>query len=164
MQLYKIADEIERILASEVDRETGEISDETLEKLAELEMGRDAKALAVAAYLKGELAEAEAGKVEAEKLKKRATVHENRAKRLVEYLQNCIPQGSDPISDARSKIAWRKNPPKVSIPDAEAVPPKFQRVVPETRAPDKKAILDALKAGASLPFAVLMRSNRLEIK
>lgn len=164
MRLYQIADEIELILAREVDHETGEITDETLEKLAALEMARDEKALAVAAYLKGELAEAEAVLREVDKLKKRAEGHKKRAARLTGYLETYIPADSEPLSDARSRIAWRKNPPKVAIPDEEAVPPKFRSIVTETWKPDKKAIAGALKAGAKLGFAVLMKSSRLEIK
>jgi hypothetical protein len=164
MKLYEIADEIEVILAREVDHETGEITDETLEKLAALEMARDEKALAVAAYLKGELAEAEAVLREVDVLKKRAEGHKKRAARLVGYLECYVPPESEPLSDGRSRIAWRKNPPKAAIPDEEKVPRMYRRVVPETSAPDKVAILKALKAGAKLGFATLMQTSRLEVK
>lgn len=165
MKLYEIADEIEVILTREVDHETGELTDVTLEKLDALEMARDEKALAVAAYLKGELAEADAVMREAEALAKRANGHEGRAKKLLGYLQRCLPVGSDPLSDARSKITWRKNPPSVAIPDDDLVPRKYRRTIPASWAPDKEAIMGALKKpGAKLPFAVLCRSHRLEIK
>ena len=164
MQLYKIADEIEVILASEVDHETGEITDETIAKLDSLEMERDAKALAVAAYLKGELAEGEAVEREVVNLKQRATGHKNRAKRLRDYLAMNLPKDCEPISDARSRIAWRKNPPKVVIHEDHLVPADYQRVIPESREPDKKKIADALKGGEHLTFAELERSQRLEVK
>ena len=164
MKLYQIADEIEIILAREVDHDTGEITEETLTKLGDLEMARDEKALAVAAYLKGELAEGDAVMLEAEKLVERAKGHKRRAQRLVEYLQQHIPAGAQPISDSRSRIAWKKNPPKVVIPDRDAVPPSYRRTIPETWEPDKKRIKDQLKTGAVLPFAVLTHSHRLEVK
>ena len=164
MQLYKIADEIEVILASEVDMETGEISDETIAKLESLEMDRDAKALAVAAFLKGELAEADAVRNEAMKLAKRAVIHEKRAGRLKDYIANNIPRDCEPISDARSQIAWRKNPPKVLIHEDHLVPAGYERVIPERREPDKKKIAAALKAGEHLTFAEMERTQRLEVK
>jgi len=163
LKLYEIADEIELILSRDVDRDTGEITDETLAKLESLEMARDAKALAVAAYLKGELAEAEAVRVEAYKLQKRAEGHANRAKRLVEYLGQNIPSDAAPIADARSRIAWRTNPPKVVIDDPEAVPAEYRRVIPERSEPDKAALKSALKS-RKLPFARLVQELRLEVK
>lgn len=164
MKLYEIADEIEVILSREVDHETGEITDATLGKLEALEMARDDKALAVAAYLKGELAEAEAVMGEAEKLKQRAEGHRKRAERLKDYIAMNLPQDAEPISDARSRIAWRKNPPSVRIYDDAKVPSEFQRIVPEHREPDKAAIRDTLKSGVTLPWAALEHSQRLEIK
>jgi len=164
LKLYEIADEIEVILARDVDHETGELNDETLAKLESLEMARDEKALAVAAYLKGELAEADAVMREVESLTKRAKGHRGRAERLVGYLQTYIPAGTDPISDARSRIAWRKNPPKVELYEGEVVPPEYQRVIPEKREPNRKAIADALKVGVELSFAKLAHSQRLEVK
>ena len=152
------------LLAREVDHETGEVTDETLAKLESLEMERDAKALAVAAYLKGELAEADAVLREVDALKKRAEGHKKRAGRLVTYLENNVPKDCEPISDARSRIAWRKNPAKVVIHDDEKVPLLYRRVIPETSAPDKVLIGKALKGGEKLAFAELRHSQRLEIK
>ena len=164
MKLYEIADEIEVILAQEVDHETGEITDETIAKLNSLEMDRDAKALAVAAYLKGELAEGDAVMREAEALVKRAKGHKNRAGRLKEYLAGNLPRDCEPISDSRSTIAWRKNPPKVTVHEGHLVPADFERVIPESREPDKKKIAAAIKAGEKLSFAALERTQRLEVK
>lgn len=164
MKLYEIADEIELILAREVDHETGEITDETIEKLADLEMARTDKALAVAAYLKGELAEADAVLREVDALKKRADGHKKRAARLVSYLEGNLPRDEGPISDARSRITWRKNPPRVVLDPNQVVPEEYLRVIPETSEPDKKAIKAALVDGKALNFAVLNGSSRLEIK
>ena len=164
MKLYEVADAIEYILANKVDHDTGELTEETLIELDALEMERDAKCLAIAAYLKGELAEADAIKAEAAKLASRAQGHTNRAKRLHEYLMGNLPQDAPKISDARSVIGWRKNPASVEITDEAAIPKRLLRVVPETTAPDKKAILDDLKAKRAVPGARLVQKMRLEIK
>jgi hypothetical protein len=53
-------------------------------------------------------------------------------------------------------LSLQKNPPSVHVtvlPDA--LPAEFVRVIPERREPDKKALLDALKAGATIPGAEL---------
>ena len=164
MKLYEIADEIELILSREVDFETGEVTDETLAKLEELEMARDEKALAVAAYLKGELSEADAVMREVEILKKRADGHKKRAARLVGYLEQYIPAESEPLSDARSQISWRKNPPSVVIQEERLLPNAYLRVIPETTEPDKKAIKEMLKSGKKVAGAILYAGKRLVIK
>lgn len=49
-------------------------------------------------------------------------------------------------------LAIQKNPPSLLVhvlPDA--LPPAYVRVIPEMREPDKKALLDAIKAGADIP-------------
>jgi len=164
MKLYEISDEIERILAQEVDRETGEITDETLAKLEELEMARSDKALAVAAYMKGEQVEGEAVKLEADRLNERAKRHQRRADRLKQYLEQFVPEGSD-FHDARSTIKWKKNPPSCEITDQAALPRIYIATVPATERPDKKAILAALKNGKEIAGAKLIDDRRrLEVK
>ncbi len=62
-------------------------------------------------------------------------------------------------------IAVRKNPEAVEIDDPEQVPSEYM-VTPEPPPPrpDKKAIKDALKAGAEIPGCWLRQGERLEIK
>lgn len=43
------------------------------------------------------------------------------------------------------------------------LPEEFQRVIPEQREPDKKALLAALKAGATIPGARLTQSYHLRV-
>jgi outer membrane murein-binding lipoprotein Lpp len=49
-------------------------------------------------------------------------------------------------------IALHKNPPSLLVnvlPDS--LPPEYVRVIPEQREPDKKALMEAVKAGADIP-------------
>ena len=119
MRLFEIANDIEMVLSREVDRATGEITDETLDKLAALELSRDEKALGVAAYLKGERAEGEAVKLQADALYNRALRHERRAAKLLEYLDRYLPTGAKLRSDV-AEITWRKST-RVEIDDAAIV-------------------------------------------
>ena len=54
--------------------------------------------------------------------------------------------------------------PQVVITDEAALPDAYLRVVPEQRAPDKAAILAALKAGFDVPGCTLKVGQRLDIR
>lgn len=166
MKLYEIADEIEVILAREVDHETGEISDETLAALEALEMDLENKALGVAAYKKGLLAEAEAVRVEAQKLAKRAVVLDRRADWFQRYLEAFVPkvEKGSTYSDSRTVLTWKKNPPKAVVDDEKLLPKRFFEIVPRSLKLDKKSVLVALKAGASVRGARMVQESRLEVK
>ena len=162
MKLHEIPDAIEWILANKVDHETGEVTDETLAELDALEMDREALLLALAAYAKGELAEAEAVKAEAKKLDARAKGHTNRAARLHEYVAQYMPADLPKLSDARSVIQWRKNPPAVEV--FGVVPEAYRRqpAMPPWE-PDKVKILADLKAGVDVDGAKIVQKRRLVI-
>lgn len=161
MKLFEIPEAIEFLLATEVDRETGEITDETLAKLDELEMALDKKALAVAAYLKGELAEADAVLHQAEILTKRAKSHKARATRLVSYLESHLPTGRE-LRDSTSQIKWRKTT-TVVIENEAAIPDDYLNVK-ISQTPDKNYIKKRIKAGEEVPGCRLADHNRMSVK
>lgn len=86
--------------------------------------------------------------------KKRLT---NRLTWIKAYGATCLQNMDRPrIEGTMFTLAIQKNPASVVVtvlPDA--LPPEFVRVIPEQREPDKKALLDALKAGATIPGAEL---------
>jgi len=158
-KLFEIHDAIERVLAEEVDYETGEITDETLAKLDALEIARDEKALAVARYLIGEASEGERVKAQADRLATRAKAHANRAERLKGYLQANLPIGHK-IRDDVVQIGWRKSS-AVHIHHEDELPEEFWRV---RREPDKQRAKDALKEGREVPGAELVVRHHLSIR
>ena len=161
MRLYEIADEIERILAREVDHETGEITDATFAALERLEMERDRVALAVGAYLKGELAEADAIDREADKLRERGERHRRRGLKLMEYLeQHCEP--GKKLSDRVCEISWRKST-AVVVDDETHIPRQYIREK-ITVAPDKKALRGDLQLGKEIEGARLEHRQNLVIR
>ena len=162
MKLYEISDAIERVLAEYVDPETGEITDEGIEQLEKLELDRKEKALAVAAYLKGERAEAEAIGAEVKRLAQRQKTHERRAQRLEDYLAWAGVVPGEKLEDARSAISWRKST-RVLVENVEALPEEFVRTKVE-KSPDKVALKKALQSGREVNGAALDMRNNLVVR
>ena len=127
------------------------------------------KAENVAVYIKNMEAEAKTLKAEEDKLKARRQAKENAAKRMREYLMDCMKQANiSKIDEPRAVISLRNNPESVEISDEtefigwEADHDEYLRY----KAPEinKTAVKNALKSGAEIPFAALTRSQSLTIK
>jgi hypothetical protein len=176
MKLYEISDQIERFMASAIDRETGEISDEALVELDALEMDFDEKALNVAKYIRGEQAEAQAIKDAAQVNLDRAASHQRRADRLTDYLDRLLRErGRVPMTekagtpvvlkDHEIQIAYSVSASAVTDPvTVEPTPREFIEVVPETEKILKGEIRKSLLAGNPVPGWTLQwkRSPRLK--
>jgi hypothetical protein len=160
MQLFNVLSAIEEILAKSVDPETGEIGDEACAQLEALEVARDELALEVAAYLKGEQAEAEAVRSQAKRLAERAAKHEARAARLEQFLAEKVVPAGTKLKDARSELTWRKSK-AVEITAEDDLPEEFFRY---TRAPDKTAIRKRLDLKQDVPGAQLIERQNLVIR
>ena len=61
-------------------------------------------------------------------------------------------------------LSIASNPPSVDVFESLQVPSKYWRVIPETCAPDKALIKEALKSGVDVPGARLTQGQRLVIK
>jgi len=153
MRLFEISEAIERLIFDATDRETGELNDEALDELEELEGSLKDKSVNVALYLLGELAEAKAIEEHAKRLQERARSHKKRAEKLKTYLERTLLHdlGQETISDPRVRISWRKSQAVVVDEDA-SLPPDLTRVRVE---PDKAAIKDRLKAGVVIDGCTL---------
>jgi transcriptional regulator len=162
--LFSIADEIEEILAREVDPETGELTEAAIERLEGLELARDRKALEVAAYLKGERAEAEKIEQVARELLERAQIHQRRADRLERYVATCVPPG-EKLADARAEIRWNRSQ-MVNVVDESQVPAAFwvQPAPPPARIDKRKVAEELKKPGGVVPGAELMPTYSLKIR
>jgi len=147
MRLFEISEQLERIIFDSTD-ENGEISDEGLEAIAEIEGELKQKATNVALYVLGELAEAKAVDEHVKRLQERVRSHKNRAEKLKKYLERTLLHdlGQEVIKDPRVNIGWRKSQAVVVAEDA-ALPPELTRVKVE---PDKVAIKERLKSGLEI--------------
>jgi hypothetical protein len=176
MKLYEIADQIERFMASAIDPETGEISDEALAELDALEMDFDAKALNVAKFIRGEQAEAQAIKDAAQANLDRAASHQRRAERLTGYLDHLLrDRGRVPMAekagapvvlkDHEIQIAYTISAAAVTDPvTVEPTPREFIEVVPATEKILKGEIRKRLMAGHSVPGWTLQWNRTPRIK
>ena len=149
----------------------GDISDPAIEEaitewIAEMDSDLKTKVDGYAAYVTELLALAAARKDEARRLKERATVNENAAKRLKERLLYALQErGIDKVETLRYTVTVAKNggvaPLDVQVAP-EALPPRFQKVTIDA---DNKAIRAAIAAGEEVDGATLMeRGTSLRIK
>lgn len=167
MNLYHITQEYrlaaEHLASLDIDEQTLK---DTLEGMSG---ALEVKARNVAIVARNIEAMAEAAGKAAEELAQRAKSMQKRADALRDYLLVNLQLAGiskiEPTADQPYfKIAVQNNPPSAEIvgevPDAWL---SEQKPAPP-RAPDKKRILDALKAGESLDFARINQSKRLVIK
>lgn len=159
--LYEIKAELDELL-SQVDEETGEaLFDEAA--LDALMMEREEKLEHLALAVKNMAAEAAAIKTEEAALKKRRIALENKTERIREYLQRSL--AGDKFKTPRVAISYRKSTTAEITDEAvfwQYATPKYYRVSdPE---PDKKAIMETLKAGESIPGAELVEHQNMTIR
>lgn len=164
LTLFQLADlylaDLQKLADLDLDEQT--VAD-TLEGLSgELEV----KATNVAAFARNLDASAEAIKAAEAQMAARRKAIENRAARIREYLKaNMERTGITKIECPQFAISIKANPPAVHVEAPELVPAEFMRQAPPPPPMvDKKAVAEALKAGADVPGCRLERGTRLEIK
>jgi hypothetical protein len=164
--LYTIAAEYRQQAAqlAELDLDEQTLTD-TLESL---QWPVEEKAKAVSAVIGNMEAAADLVKAFAKRKAEEAAAIQHRADRLRAYLlTNMQACGISEIkaNDGSLTLRIRKNPPKVVIDDAGAIPGELY-VYPDPPAPypDKTAIKERIKAGEEVPGAHLECGERLEIK
>lgn len=119
----------------------------------------------IAAFCLNLKAEAKAVKDAAERLEARAAVIARKEARLREYLHaNMAALGITEIraNDGTFRAKIVKNPPAVEI--LGAIPPEYERVIPEKREPDKAKLREDLKHGVIIDGARLVQGERLVIE
>jgi hypothetical protein len=146
MKLYEITAELQKEL---IQLETAQTDDDLLlidKNITSIEMAFSDKVLAIGYVVRN--LEADTTAIESELnrleyLKKRAV---SQKEWLLRYLKGHMELAGIPeVRSATLSAIIRKNPPSVIIDNAANIPEKYQRVIPERREPDKKAILEAWK-------------------
>lgn len=165
--IYPISEAIDRLLASAVDEETGELkySDEELEaKIEELQMSFDEKVDSLCSVAKNSKAMAADIKNEKMRLQKRQKSEENaseRAKRFLAYLLK-----GDKFKNARHNLYYISSQQLVIddeeqfIAWAKVNAPGFLNE-PTLREADIK---QALKNGSNIPFAHLQENRNVVVR
>lgn len=158
-KLFDIEADIREALENLDVDEDGCVTPESFGKLEALKEERERKLENVALFYKETLVEVEALKNEADKLKERARIAQNRADGLKAYLVSSL--NGEPLQTARVAVTYRKSQ-SVDI-DEELLSKKYYvRKVEEK--PDKKAILELLKKGERILGAELIEKSNIQIK
>lgn len=158
-KLFDIEADIREALENlEVD-EDGCVTAESFGKLEALKEERERKLENVALFYKETLVEVEALKNEADKLKERARIAQNRADGLKAFLSSSL--NGEPLQTARVAVTYRKSQ-SVDIDEELLAKKYFVRKVEEK--PDKKAILERLKNGERIRGAELIEKKNIQIK
>ena len=163
MTIYDIDREIQALLDSGIDEETGELLIDT-DALEALQMEKDQKIENLALAIKNLTADALAIKAEEQALAQRRKQTEAKAERARQYLEFVL-QG-EKFQTPRVAVTYRKST-KLQLDDgfilwAQIHEPDFLRYKdPE---PDKTAITRAIKSGAEIQGAALVESQTMTIK
>ena len=158
MKLY----EIDNAILDCIDLETGEVID--TERLDALNMERDAKIENVACWIKDLMAEANAIKVEKQKLAERQKVAENKAGSLKKWLAYAL--GGQKFITAKCAVSFR-NTESVEVTEEglEALMKEHGELLTyKAPEPKKKAIKDAIRDGLSVAGVQLVQNVSTIIK
>lgn len=171
MVIYPINEQLERLMGSFIDPETGELlatEEEMRESIEQLQMDFDEKIVELRNEYINLTAEAEALKREKTKLTERQKRAENQAERLKRWLAWLLKgekfqNGVARISYRRSEeVTFENDDPAAFIEWAdEYFPSLLTYKQPE---PSKTEIKKAIKAGMEVDFARLETKNNIQIK
>ncbi len=152
MKLYEITD---AILAALAESDDGELSPGAEDRLDDLQISLEAKADNVARFIQHQEADAARFKAEADRLAALANSAAAKARRLKDYLRNCLNVvGVKRLDTELFKLTvCRNGVPSVSLNGItpEELPSAYQRVKVEA---DSRKITEDWKAGVTLPDGV----------
>lgn len=160
LTLYEINERIEELTSTMIDPETGEILEEVLAEIDQLNMDMDEKLENIGIVIKSVTAEVDALKAEEKALKRRIEVRMNKIDRLSEYVNNIL-RGT-PKKYTRVEYGYRRSQ-SVDVVNEEIVPNELCRFETK-RTPMKADIKKLLKDGKNVPGCVLVEKNNLNIK
>lgn len=163
MKLYEINSEIEIAIAdmmANVNPETGEIRQEDLDKLNELQLARGEKLEALGCVIKNKRAEKKAIKEEKDQLAKREKSLDSEINSLESYASMMLK--GEPFESAKVKFSFTESERVIIDDDKKLARSWFRKKV--TFEPNKDAIKDAIKAGKKVRFAHIEKKKNLQIK
>lgn len=163
--LYELADARD-ILDSWLLETGGELTPELEALLAELDGNVNEKIERVALYVREQKALADAAKQERDRLAGIAAARLRAAESLTGYLHREMDRlGKDRVNGVLATVALQKNPPSVTgepVRPLDALfvdAPDLVRYNPATFSLDRKAILEAHKAGKPIPEGLTVQQT-----
>ena len=162
MNLYELSHQYQNALESLNDMDLPEEAiKDTLEALGGELMDKYKN---VALYKQNLMVVAQAKKDAAKAMNEQAKAIENKAMRLMDYLdENMKRNGITEITCPYFTVKYRKNPPSVIIYDESMLPESMIRTK-TTTAPDKIAIKKAIESGEEIGGARVVQNETLVIK
>ena len=160
MKLFEI-DQAFREWEQRIMANDGEVTEEDLKQLDELNALADDKIDAYSVLIKESLSEADILVQEAEKLLVRARRKKNLADRLkcnLDYFMKA--QGKEKFSSLKAEISYRTSE-SLKIEEGAKLAKKWLKVKTE---PDKALIKDFLKAGGKVKGCMLVKNKNIQIK
>lgn len=161
MKLYELTEQYNALLAQMEEVEDLELLAETMESIAD---AMEAKIENIVKLWKAKATEAMAVRTERDRLELREKRIKKEADWLHSYVEAQMKQaGIDKVPSKLFNIVLKLNPPSVNVLDAAAIPADYIRTT-VTTAPDKRTILERLKAGQEIPGVALKQDKVLSIK
>ena len=164
--LYEINRKIEEILDrlyETADEETGEVSEDILFELSDMQEERKTKLDNIGAYIKNLEADAKAIKDEIANLKKRMDAKTRKADRLRQYVAEDLLCHNEKKMET-GRIAYSFRPSKqVIVEDESQIPSEYMKEKVSVE-PDKTAIKKAIEAGEEIAGCQLVEKQNLQIK
>ena len=166
MTLYEINKEIESVLENAIDLETGEITEEAMRRLLELQMAKDTKVENVALWHKNLVAESKAIVDEIRALQDRKKSIEKKLEWQERYLEWAL-QGQK-FETAKVQISYRKSQ-AVEIEDLGKFIARYMDkpdlvTVRVDYSPNKTQIKAMLNDGQVIDGATLVQHQNMQIK
>lgn len=158
--IYQMNAQIESLLDSMIDEETGEVNEEALAQLEQLEADKDEKIKNTGLFIKNRMAFADALSKEIDALKKRRQAVLNSVARAMDYADYALE--GKPKEFAEVKFGYRASQ-SVDIVNEDLVPDEYC-IFKNVKTPQKMEIKKLLKSGEKVPGCVLVDKNNLQIK
>ena len=160
MNLYEIKEQF-REWQRKVIENYGEVTDEDLEELKNLESLAEDKIEGYAVIIKESLSEADIYKAEAERLLEMAKKKSNLAERLKRNLDDFMQeQGKEKFESIKTVISYRKST-VLDIAEDTKIPKRFLKIEEKI---DKAKIKEHLNMGGKLKGCSLVTKQNIQIK
>ena len=169
MKLYELSTQYREAVNVFEDIDLSDLSEEQQHQLINdtlepIEDDFKTKALSIGSYIANLDLEAEALKTMEKRIEQRRKANERKVNWLKDYLHNEMKAiNLLSIKDSQISLNIRKNPGRVIIENERLLPEDYKEAQ-TTILIRKSLIADALKAGQTVPGAVLRNGTRLDIR
>lgn len=158
--LYDILSEIEEVSNALIDDETGEVNEDALDQLEQLEIDRDEKIENIGCLIKSLRADAKAIREEVKAQKTRAERKENKADRLAEWLSHIL--SGKAFSTTKLDVSFRPSE-RIEIAEGATIPDQYKEFKTDEKV-NKLALKKAIKDGTKIAGVELVKYSNIQIK